>query len=247
MRKETFQEKLFHDMLPLGFRDNVHVTFGYQDNLRIIREHLQTFYGCRVDWIQCIDAYFNSNVYNHLCHNAKHCEDIPIITAEELHIMIQEDENYQSDIESFLQLNQMIKDAGTSVNAEDVFRAAEMLGISLGISSNQETLGLFRWLISHESLSDVEKQDIRGKIFDNIDLFVLIIDMFLTLLVPGMQLTFPIIGTAMTQGKSQFFYRGENTFYGSSKPGIYRLVSKVSPMKKLTNLFILNEACHFLD
>ena len=55
MRQETFQEKSYHDMLPSDLKSTAHVTFGYQDYLRIIQEHLQTFYGHRADWSQCVD------------------------------------------------------------------------------------------------------------------------------------------------------------------------------------------------
>ena len=117
MHQETFQEKSYHDMLPSDLKSTAHVTFGYQDYLRIIQEHLQTFYGHRADWSQCVDMYFHSPVYQDFCHNAKQCEDIPIITAEQLYKMIQENEDYQTNIENFLQLNQIIKDSGAYANA----------------------------------------------------------------------------------------------------------------------------------
>lgn len=60
MRPETAQEKEFHNLLPLDLRERSHVTFGYQENLRIIQSHLQKFYGQRADWLQCVTAYFNS-------------------------------------------------------------------------------------------------------------------------------------------------------------------------------------------
>lgn len=243
MHQETFQEKSFHDRLPPDLGSNAHVTFGYQDNLGLIQKHLQTFYGQRADWSQCIDAYFHSDVYQNFCHNAKRCEDIPIITAEQLYTMIQGDEDYQSNIREFLQLNQTIKDAGAHAHVDDIFRAAVMLGIS----PDQETPGVFSWLISRKGLSSTEKQNVRSKISRNIGLFALLIDLFSTLLLPGMQLTFPYIGTAMTQQKSKYFYRGENACYGSSKPGIYRSTNQTSPMQRLANLLILDEACYFLD
>lgn len=243
MRQETFQEKSYHDILPPALESNAHVTFGYQDYLRIIQNHLQTFYGHRANWSHCVDAYFSSAAYQCFCHSAKRCEDMPVITVEQLYTMIQEDEDYRTNIKSFLQLNQKIKDAGTCANANDIYQAAEMLGISPG----QEAPGLFYWLILRDGLSGEETQAIRDKISGNIGLFALIIDLFSTLFVPGMQLTFPHIGTAMTQQRSRYFYRGENSFYGSSKPGIFRSANRISPMKKLADLLILNEACFFLD
>ena len=243
MRQETFQEKLFHDMLSPDLGGSAYVTFGYQDNLRIIQEHLQTFYGHRADWTQCIEAYFHYKAYQNFRHSAKRCENMPLITVDQLYTMIQEDENYQANIQKFLQLNQKIKDAGTYANVDDISRAA----IMLGISPEQRMPGLFNYLISREELSDEEKRIIERKIAGNIRLFALIIDLFSTLFVPGMQLTFPNIGTAMTQQKSRYFYRGENAFYGSSKAGMFRSDNRNSPMQKLADLLILDEACFFLD
>ena len=60
----------------------------------LFRSIYKTFYGHRADWSQCVDMYFHSPVYQDFCHNAKQCEDIPIITAEQLYKMIQENEDY---------------------------------------------------------------------------------------------------------------------------------------------------------
>lgn len=243
MHQETSQEKSYHDMLPPDLESNAHVTFGYQDILRIIQKHLQTFYGHRADWSQCVDVYFRSTVYQDFCHSVKRCEDIPIITKEQLYTMIQEDENYQANIDDFLKLNQIIKEAGKYVNVNDIYRAAKMLGIL----PNQETPGLFSWLVCREGLSGKEQQDIENRISENIGLFALIIDLISTLFVPGIQLTFPHIGTAMTQQRCRYFYRGENSFYGSSKPGIFRSANRISPIQKLADRLILDEACFFLN
>lgn len=243
MHRETRQEKAFHDRLPPEFKTSAQVTFGYQHSSRIIQEHLQTFFDKRADWTQCINAYFQSDKYQRYCHKPQKCEDIPIITPDQLYTMIQEDEDYQADIANFLQLNQTIIAADTGANVDDLSRAAMMLGIS----PDQETTGLFEWIISRKGLSDEERKDIRHKISSNIQLFSMVISLFSTLFVPGMQLTFPHIGTAMTQQKSRYFYRGENAYYGSSKPSIYRLTDQISPLQKLINQLILDEACFFLD
>ena len=243
MRQETLQEKLYHDMLPKEFRKSAMVTFGYQDNLRIIQKHLETFYGWRANWSQCIDLYFQSKEYQNFCHTVKRCDDIPIITSDSLYSMIKQDEDYQEKIKEFLQLNQTIKGLSDFSSLDIIYRAAEMLGIS----PNQDSAGLFSWIISREGLSYKEKQEIHHRISDDIRVFTVLIDLFATLLVPGMQLTFPHIGTAMTQQKTKYFYRGENSFYGFSKPGIFRFSSRRTSVQKIIDKLILDEACFFLD
>ena len=106
MRQETPQEKAYHDMLSPDLGANAHVSFGHQENLRIIQTHLQTFYGQRADWSQCLKAYFQSRSHQASFCNSKCCEDIPDISVEQLYAMIQEGERYQDDVERFLRLNQ---------------------------------------------------------------------------------------------------------------------------------------------
>ena len=242
MRQETPQEKAYHDMLSPDLGANAHVSFGHQENLRIIQTHLQTFYGQRADWSQCLKAYFQSRSHQASFCNSKCCEDIPDISVEQLYAMIQEGKRYQDDVERFLRLNQQIKDAGTCANIGDIYQAAAILGIL----PDQKTSGLFSYVVSLDGISSEEIRNIKKNISENIELFVLIIDLFSTLFVPGIQLTFPHIGTAMTQQRNKYFYRGENMFYGSSKPGIFR-TAKVTPLQRIADLLILNEACFFLS
>lgn len=195
MRQETPQEKAYHDMLSPDLGANAHVSFGHQENLRIIQTHLQTFYGQRADWSQCLKAYFQSRSHQASFCNSKCCEDIPDISVEQLYAMIQEGERYQDDVERFLRLNQQIKDAGTCANIGDIYQAAAILGIL----PDQKTSGLFSYVVSLDGISSEEIRNIKKNISENIELFVLIIDLFSTLFVPGIQLTFPHIGTAMTQ------------------------------------------------
>ena len=57
MRNETIHERHFHDMLSPDVGENIHVTMGYQDYLRIINNHLRTLYGEYADWEKCIEKY----------------------------------------------------------------------------------------------------------------------------------------------------------------------------------------------
>ena len=243
MRRETLQEKLFHDMLPPPFAAISKVTFSYQDALRIVQNHLKTFYGDRVDWKKCIDSYFHSEEYQDNCHHVKTCEDIPIVTTEQLHRMIQEDERYQVRVKEFLNFHQTIKADRQSVALDDLYRVAELLGIN----PKQKSIGLYNWIISRNGMSNEEENTIKEKISNNKAPFYIVVEMLSTLFMPGMQLTFPIIGTAMTQPKSKYYYRGESAYYGESKPGIYRYPNSSSSILQFVNKLVLNEACSFLD
>lgn len=243
MYPETSLEKKFHDLLSRSTDAKFRVTFGYQQSLHVIQNHLQTFYGKRADWKQCLSSYFHSDTYKGFCHDASCCEEIPILSNDELYQMVQDDQDFQANINRFLQLNQKIKDAGEHPDSSDIYQAAEILGIL----PEQKTPGLYSWLILRDHFSEEEKEAAWQKIAGDLRLMALIVDLFSTLFMPGMQLTFPPVGTAMTQQKNRFFYRGENAFYASSRPGLFRLYEKRSAGQRTADQLLLNEACFFLD
>lgn len=247
MRRETLQEKSFHDMLPPHFAAIAQVSFSYQDMLRIAQDHLKTFYEDRADWKKCIERYFHSAEYQDNCHYVSTCEDIPIVTTEQLHRMIQEDEQYQVKVKEFLNFQQAIEADRQSVALDDLYHAAELLGIH----PEQKSVGLYNWIISRDGMSSEEEIIIKEKISNNKASLSIFIESLSTLFMPGLQLTYPIIETAMTQPKSKYYYRGESAYYGESKPGMYRYPNNRSHVQQLVNQFInqivLNEACNFLD
>lgn len=241
MHKETFQEKSFHDKLSPDVHAIADVSFGYQENLRIIQKDLQTFYGERADWRKCLKEYFLSSEYQNYCHYVHICEDMPLLTHADLQKMIHEDKKYQENIKTFLELNQRIIDKGSYQCLDLLFSAADILGIS----PDQKRESLYQWIIFRKDLDDTERQFSKEKISESANIFSSAIDCFSTLFLPGIQLTFPHIGTSMTQKKNKYFYRGENAYYRSSKPGIYR--SNTGIIQLIADHLILNEACLFLD
>ena len=243
MRRETVQEKSFHDMLPPLFAAIAQVSFSYQDMLRVAQENLKTFYGDRADWEKCIESYFHSAEYHGNCHYVSTCEDIPIVTTGQLHRMIQEDEQYQARVNEFLDFQQVIAADRQSVALDDLYHAAGLLGIH----PEQKSKGLYNWIVSRDGMSSEEEITIKDKVSNNKASLSIFIESLSTLFMPGMQLTFPHIGTAMTQPRSKYYYRGESAYYGESKPGIYRYASNISPIQEIVDQFALDEACFFLD
>ena len=163
MRRETLQEKSFHDMLPPHFAAIAQVSFSYQDMLRIAQDHLKTFYEDRADWKKCIERYFHSAEYQDNCHYVSTCEDIPIVTTEQLHRMIQEDEQYQVKVKEFLNFQQAIEADRQSVALDDLYHAAELLGIH----PEQKSVGLYNWIISRDGMLSEEEIIIKEKISNN--------------------------------------------------------------------------------
>lgn len=245
MHKETTHEKNFHNLLPPDLAKVAQVTFGYQDHLRIINKHLKTLYGDYADWDQCLKEYFSSDEYQRNCHHVLQCEDIPLLTKQQIEEMAREDEEYHRQIDVALAFFNEIKGENHSPETKLVFQAAELMGIM----PKQKEEGLYRWLIARNGLTDGKKREVLERMKRTPGLLFLAADYLVTLFVPGLQLTFPIVGTAMTQQKGKYYYRGESAYYGSSKPGIFRQKQSgfLANMSILADRMILDEACFFLD
>lgn len=245
MKKETAHERYFHDMLPTEIKQSSRVTLGYQDYWRLINRHLKTIYGEYANWEKCIEQYFTSAEYKSNCHYVRHCDEIPILSGADIEQMIREDEVYCDRIEKFLSFFKEIKCNRTNMDLSAVLDIAELLGIS----PDQKEDGLYRWLISRKGLNCQQKRKIIENIQHNCKLLSLTEDILSSLFEPGLQLSFPTVETAMTQQKGKYYYRGENAYYGSSKPGLYRGGDNDSfgIIKEYANWLLLYEACFFLD
>lgn len=218
MMKETVHEKQFHNMLDPELGHSAQVSMKYQDYLRIISRHLKTIYGEFADWKKCLQQYFTSNEYKELCHSPQCCEDIPILTEQQIMEMIKENEDYHHQVNDYLAFFAEVKNTDAGADSQRLFHAGELLGIM----PDQSKDGLYRWLISRGKLDNAAKKAAAEHIQQNLNLLFIVESLFSTLLTPGIQLTFPGIETAMTQQKQKYYFRGENAYYGSSKPGFYR-------------------------
>ena len=81
----TQQEKAFWNLLPEELQQISTVTMSYQNYWAIINKNLRTIYGDRVEWEKCISAYQKS-------HIVRKCEDIPLVTTDEIRNMLAKDE-----------------------------------------------------------------------------------------------------------------------------------------------------------
>lgn len=242
MMKETVHEKQFHNMLDPELSHSAQVSMKYQDYLQIISNHLKTLYGEFADWRKCLQQHFTSNEYKELCHSPQCCEDIPILTRQQIMKMIKEDEEYHHQVNDYLAFFAKVKNTDAGADPQCLFHAGELLGIM----PDQRKDGLYRWLISREKLDNIAKKAASEHIQQNLNLLFVVESLFSTLLTPGIQLTFPSAETAMTQQKQKYYFRGENAYYGSSKPSFYRQHTNEKAWI-LANRFVMDEACFFLD
>ena len=241
--KETLQEQAYHKLQSPDITDKTHVSFRYRDYVQSIQMILQTFYGARADWNQCIQQYYHSSEYQGQCHLPKSCEEIPLITTDDLRQMIAEDEQFHTRRDEFLALCKKIRKSIPHEDPQELLHAASLLGI-LPVQSSDS---LYHWLILRDGMTAEEQRSIEAAIRSNPGQLASVISLFSSILIPGELLTFPLIGTAMTQPKSRYFYRGESAYYGSSRPSMYRFNNGIDRIKLMARWVTISEACYFLN
>lgn len=241
--KETAQEQAYHKLLSPDFADEIYVTYQYKVYVQLIQSNLEHFYKSRVDWNQCIQQYFHSSEYQRQCHFPKSCEEIPLITTDDLRQMIAEDEQFHARRDEFLALSKKIQKSTPHTDLQDLLHAASLLGIL----PSQNSDSLYRWLILRDGMTMEEQKSIETAIRSDPGPLVALLYLFYFILMPGGWLTFPIIGTTLTQEKNQYFYRGESAYYGSSRPSIYRFGDRGNPIKQWARRLTISEAVFFLD
>lgn len=239
MRKQTQLEKFYQEKFSETMGIECTVSLAFQKNLRQIHSHLSSYYGCRVDWNKCLEQYYKSTQEAFL-FSASTYDNIPIISYDELNLFFDEECQRQKQIRELQTLIEVIDDEDISIQFESLKRAA----LLLGIWPEQSEPGLFKWLIIRDEMTTSEKDAIISKIIYEPYHLVIAIKLLTDTFLPGLQTTYSHTGTVWNQNSGSYYYRGENAYYKSSKPSIFR---SYTPINFLKDLAILIEACLFLD
>lgn len=240
----TIKEEILQG-LPENVREKASVTMEYRTYLQTINNHLQTIYGEYANWTKCIDKYFESNQYNANCHYVQKCNDIPELSRNDLDKMLHDEMQYSDKIKELFCKIKFLNDKNE--HCEDVlYNVSNILGIYPEIKDDS----LFKWLIDKEYINTHQYVQIKEKFDNNLNLVYLVADIMSSLFLNGFVLEFPSVGGVMTQQKGQYYFRGENAFYTSSKPSLYRRKKGVRIPKSLQELIEIlrrDECWNFLD
>ena len=132
MRKETPQEASFHDVLPDALGNMTSVSFCYQKFIQTAFNNLRTIYGSRAAADKSIEQYRSGSEYCNSCRIVSKCDNIPILSVDEIRSMIQADEDYIKRIRAFQELVAQ-QEGKSSKNSpsyrKDILDLADMLGI----------------------------------------------------------------------------------------------------------------------
>jgi FRG domain len=241
MREETLQEKAYRALLSPDIADHAKVTFSYQRKLRLIQDWLKHFYGERADWKRCVEKYF-SQAKHQKNRVISSTNDMPILKFSDIKQWISEEEITLKCLDKLDELMKTVTEIGAPEKKKLLIQAAKLLGIY----PDQTKEEIFYWLIDREGITDEEKQEAISKISQGETYLDLLVSQMSDLFVSGMQVSFPHVGTVMTQRGGRYYFRGENAVYSSSKPGIFRSPN-IRPLQNIMDSLVLEEACYFLD
>jgi len=188
----------------------------YHSFLNLVRRHLMTIYGERADWNKIIEEYENSNMLGGSDY-VVNVDDIPEMTEDDLISLRKEEEAYAITLNRIEKIWDKYRDNELMVPSEnDPILFEEALKL-LGLVPNHHSESGFRHLVkeSWQEYNIIGSQDKMGRL-------QIVTNMCMKFCLEGFLLDYKGVGTVITQRRSRNFYRGENAFYGSSKPSIYR-------------------------
>lgn len=243
MIKETLHEKLTRMSLPEEMRDLCMVTFSLQERLRLINKHLLTIFGERADWKKNLENYYTGLQNSENCKKVESLDDLREISFDDILKWIEDEKDYSSSTKHVFELISRIGLGNSPNEINAVYEAATILGLIDGEDSR-----VYSHFVNLKGLTDAERAEINNSLKSRIKLFLVIVRLLGQLLTDGLQVTYPVLGTIMTQQKQRNYYRGENAFYGSSRPSSFRTVQGQSRILMLRlNDLRRNEGCFFLD
>lgn len=234
--KMTSIERGIHSIFPTVFANMSSVNLSYKDELSLVNKHLKSLYGeNNVNWEQVIENYKNSND----CHIANSINDIPEISLDEIKSIIREENNFANKGKEFLSY--------FSEEREKERTTQKLISISkeLGTYPGNDNAMMSRL---------VDFKNLKPELAKNTALLEIVTSLLVDSFNSGIQYTYPIIETAMTQPKTKYFYRGENAYYGTSKPGLYRTRNNRTrknnlpkEFESLINIMRIHTGCSLLD
>lgn len=247
INKLTFQERYVYDGLSEGVKESLldfkTDNFAYLD---MVRMYLNKIYGDKANWKQLVAQQESDYNYQRLHKPVCGIDDVNTIDNNKLLELINEDSAYLSIVDIVLKLMPQVE-VDNKLYTSKLLLVGQLLGL---VPSFAEVpiKPLNSFMIDFMSIT---KEDIESILSNREKSYYLYFaeKTLVQYYLDGLQVTYPIVGTVMKQPKAAYYYRGENAFYGSSKPGLYRNIDKhmSKEFKKRIGLIKYDECGAFFD
>ena len=236
--RETPQERYFRKKnLPKDLAEESFVSFNLKDYLSIIHKNLSVIYGAGADWQENIQKYKRSSDLIVAFREIDSVDNLYELSKDDILNWINDEIHFSGNAERLINLIPSINSRNKDLRIEAVNEAGDILGLF-----GKRKSSLYHYLIDFD-LSANKGKELANCIITNYNNFEIAVKTLIRLFIPGKLLTLPVLGTAMTQQKQRFFYRGENAYYGCSKPSAFRKTDPKEPnhITKLINLLRFDE------
>lgn len=198
------------------------VTCDYRYRLRLINNYLTDIYGTEfADWNVSVENYFARMRLDPTCRPVSTIDDIQLVPEETISQIISYD-NLTDQLAE--EAKDCVEKWKNQQNLKALLTACDIFGIYPRLQENsarpQLNHFLVNWPVSEDKLVELQKKALSAP--QNITLLGMAADMLATAYNDQYYATFPFVGTLVMQPKRISYYRGENAYYGSSRPSFYR-------------------------
>lgn len=240
--EKSEQTKKFKENLPDSIKNNASVSLSYKTTWEIIVKHLMSIYGDYANPEINIKKFIHNDLYKKQCHKVKKIKSIPILNFDDIKKMIEEDELYLNQISKLLELKEKYTKTKSN-NKKTIFEMASILGIM-----PDDNAGLFNMLVNKKEMSIDEKRHFNKIISESVNILEIVVISLSDFFTNGFLVEFDSVGSVMTQPHRKYFYRGENAYFNSSRPSLYRNVNKTNALEcEILGSLRLYECWGFFD
>lgn len=188
----------------------------------ILEGFTEKLYGKRGTYAHNLKRYFGSAEWRESCRSVKCLEDVPLLSEEQLRRQLRWEDAMRDKARH---IQQFVRERGDRLRDDDYCAIAAEMGLAPGPCPWEQTLfphTVDLWVKSKREkrklLRTVEKQWRRTAMLGNIMMDALTDKQVISCRQPGTDR----MRAMLSQGYARNYYRGENAFYGQSRPSFFR-------------------------
>ena len=219
MIKDEYIKNL-KEQFSAGFGDNIDIELDYYSYLGIVQKHLKNLYGERADWNVNLERYYYCQEYKSTCHFAKNIDVIPEISFEDMRRRLSNEKEYNWLVDRVMELYKIVIIADKCAE-DDYVAAVDEIENIIGLNPFYKDSTICKWMVNLDDFNEFDVARFREASSKGA-LTSIIANILGNEYIQGMQMSYPGAGVVMLQRKSEFFYRGENAYYGKSQPSAFR-------------------------
>lgn len=202
-------------------------------------------YGDRGRFDANLERYFHSEEWLKNCRHVETVEKVPIITEEQIKQQI----HWEAALrEKALRIQQFVTKRDKEICDEDFVAIATHMGLAPSPCPWEETLFphvVNLWVSSEAEGKEIQKQVEKHKSLiasmGNMMMDALSDRQIISYLQPGTQ----ELRAMLSQGYARNFYRGENAFYGQSRPSLFRNIPREPQEAIIYRILGFTRICEF--